>query len=453
MDGLEQIDSIKRVKLYSSVQPSSDWWTIFEDSSLNQLQNDLPAKNLDLKLQLSQYLEMASRYDISEATLKPNAGITAGYSRSALSADDPFAALGMPTDPFDTWNLGLSTSWELDFWGYLKNKNEAIHHEVQVQRYLVEVAKQSLSAELARRYWLYQESEVALRLLEQQVAIKKQKVNLAKSRQVNGVGTKSQTANVMANYQQALGKLTDAKLAIEINQSKLEKLFAMRPTALSGLEVDLSTKKLPVLPVGIPSDWLRSRPDILAAEQRLLASISNLDAAKANFYPRISLTGNIGVQSIVLSDLGSWDSRFFSIGPTLYLPIFQGGKLESTLALNSAKSQSAAIRYRKVVLDAWHEVSNALRSYSIHYENVQHLEASRASYQNVVDATKREIEQGLISRVELLTAQEHEISAQLILHQAQTALRLDVVAIYRALGVGSAEQIVVAEGNSQEAMQ
>ncbi len=395
--GLEQVNANASSKVYSSVQPEGDWWTVFADQHLEQLESQLPASSLDLQLQLSQYAEMAGRYDMSGSMLKPNVGLNAGYSRTALSADDPLASLGMPTDPFDTWKLGLSASWELDFWGYIKNQNESVHHQLLAKRYLVELARQSLSAELAKRYWLYQQAKQTVSLIEQKAAIEKQKVDLATSRQENGVGTKSSTASATASYQQVLATLEDAKLMVQLKQSDIEQLIGLIPATLTSLDSQAQAQTvaaMPVLPVGIPSDWLRLRPDILAAEQILRASISDVKAAKADFYPRVSLTGNIGVQSIEFSDIGNWDSRQFSIGPTFYLPLFQGGRLEAKLALNTAKSRSAAITYRKVVLNAWHEVTNALRSYSTQYQHVQHIQDSLTNYRKAVAAAQREHDEG-----------------------------------------------------------
>ncbi len=114
------------------------------------------------------------------------------------------------------------------------------------------------------------------------------------------------------------------------------------------------------VPVGVPSELAHRRPDILRAEAQLHAATAAIGVAKADFYPRIGLKGQIGVEAFDSGDLASWDSRFFSIGPTVYLPIFQGGRLMQRLALNESRQKTAALAYRQTVLRAWHEVDNAL---------------------------------------------------------------------------------------------
>lgn len=451
---LAQLDAFKKQDMYLSVHLATDWWKIFSDKGLDQLEEQLPSTSLDLKLQLSKYIEMASRYDISGATLKPTVGLSASYTKRALSRDDPLASLGMPTTPFDTWNLGLSASWELDFWGYLKDKNEVIRHQLLAQEYMVEMARQSLSAELAKRYLLYQQSLIDLRFFKTEASLIRQKIKLAQDRIQNGTQTQSQLDEITATYQKILAQLSAAKLAIQLRRSHLEELLGLNPLALKRLDQHpYLSKQISKLPIGIPSVWLKTRPDILAAEQNLRASISDVKAAKADFYPRISLTGSIGVESIHFSDITNWDSRHFSVGPSVYLPIFQGGRLKATLALNTAKSKSAAIRYRKVVLGAWHEVDNALRAYSSQLKQLDYLNQSLTSYQQVVLAQRRQVKEGSISQFDLINAKLNVLKEQLVLRQAKTTLCLDIVNIYRSLGVSGGRKFASALSKSKQGRQ
>lgn len=190
------------------------------------------------------------------------------------------------------------------------------------------------------------------------------------------------------------------------------------------------------VPVGVPSELARRRPDILRAEAQLHAATASIGVAKADFYPRIGLKGRVGVEAFERSDLSSWDSRFFSVGPTIYLPIFQGGQLVQRLALNEARQKTAALVYRQTVLQAWHEVDNALDAWAA--QERQHVELTESYEQNklALRVAERGYREGAADYLSVLTAQRSLLASQTGLNASATNATLTLVNLYKALGGG-----------------
>jgi NodT family efflux transporter outer membrane factor (OMF) lipoprotein len=195
------------------------------------------------------------------------------------------------------------------------------------------------------------------------------------------------------------------------------------------------------VPVGLPSALARRRPDILRAEAQLHAATAAIGVAKADFYPRLALKGRFGLEAFDAGDLASWDSRFFSVGPTVYLPIFEGGRLTQRLALSESGQKTAALAYRKTVLQAWHEVDNALDAWAAGQQ--QHAELSEAYEQNrqALHIAERGYRDGAADYLAVLTAQRSLLASQSALNDSTTGITLALVNLYKSLGGGWDPQV------------
>jgi NodT family efflux transporter outer membrane factor (OMF) lipoprotein len=197
---------------------------------------------------------------------------------------------------------------------------------------------------------------------------------------------------------------------------------------------------LPVLPTNVPnsvpSELARNRPDILRAEAQLHAATASVGVATADFYPRIGLKGRVGVEAFESQDLTSWDSRFFSVGPTVYLPLFQGGQLTQRLALNEARQKNAALVYRQTVLRAWHEVDNALDAVAAQQRQHEELVISYEQNKQALQIAERGYQEGASDYLRVLTAQRNLLASQTSLNNSATNSTLTLVNLYKALGGG-----------------
>ena len=192
----------------------------------------------------------------------------------------------------------------------------------------------------------------------------------------------------------------------------------------------------PIVPVGLPGELMRRRPDIREAEADLHAATAETGVAVASFYPDISLSGSFGFESLKTSTLFDWASRVFMVGPTVDLPIFEGGRLKGTLKLRKSQQREAAIQYRKTVLQAWHDVDNALTAYA----EAQHAQADTLTTTQAdaraLSAAEQQYAEGVTTFIDVIQAQTALLQSQDAGARANARVEIALVTLYKALGGG-----------------
>jgi NodT family efflux transporter outer membrane factor (OMF) lipoprotein len=420
-----------------------EWWRLFGDATLTALQAEAAEANLDLQAAVARIEESRAQLGLANAARRPQLSTDASYARSALSENSPLAALGAPTNASDSWSLGLQAGWELDLWGHLRHLGESAEARLQASAHGMDAVRVSIAGEVARRYLLLRGLQARQAIVEENRRIAENLTRLTESRQRNGVATRYDVAAARADLAGIEARLTQLTQQRAASMNALALLLGKSPRELDARLARASLPPMPArLPVGIPSELARRRPDILQAEARLRAAVADIGAAQADFYPRVSLTGSVGVQAFDFSDLGSWVSRRFSVGPTLYLPIFQGGRLKSNLALSEARHRLAGIAYQQTVLRAWHEVDDALNAYAAERKRHEQLRLALAQNQIALNVAERAYQQGSADFTAVLIARRSLLSSQLELADCATASALSVVALYRALGGGWSPEMI-----------
>ena len=422
------------------------WWTLFNDARLVELERELVDDNLDLQRAVARVEQSQARLGVAVSAQGVQLAGSGAYSRSRLSEYSRMAALGASTDPGDYWSLGAGASWELDLWGQLRHRTRAAGERLLAQQYALAGAQVSLSAELARSYLLLRGVQQQLAWAQDELEIRRELLQLQQSRREQGVATDYDTASARAAVASARARLPQLREQRDQLMNALALLLGRAPEALNAqLMAATDLPELPQqLPVGVPSELARQRPDILAAEAELRAATADIAAARADFYPRITLGLGAGMEAMESADFGSWGSRTFALGPSLYLPIFQGGRLRRMLELTEAGQKEAAIRYRQRVLSAWHEVDDAIKGYSESRRRYQALQLARADSAQALDAVRRARQHGYASRIAVLQAQLADLRQQQALTDAATAVSLSVVGLYRALGGGWSDELTAA---------
>lgn len=421
----------------------SQWWQLFSDTTLTALQAEASVSNLDLLVATARIEESRAQLGLANATRWPQLSMDAGYKRSALSENSPMVMLGAPTEGKDTWALGLQAGWELDLWGHLRNLNDSAKAKLLATGYGMAAVKVSVAGDVARTYLLLRGVQAQVAIVEENHQIAERLVHLAQSRLRNGVVTRFDEAAALADLAGIEAHLSQLNHQRDTLMNALALLLGKSPRELnSRLTATIGLPPMPQrLPIGVPSDLARHRPDILQAESRLRAAVADIGAAKADFYPRISLTGNLGVQAFDLSDLGSWNSRLYSVGPTLYLPIFDGGRLKSNLALSEARHRIAGIAYQQTVLNAWHEVDDALGAYTTELKRHERLQFALAQNQTALAVAQEAYQAGTVDFTSVLVARRSLLASQAELVDCSTASAMAVVSLYRALGGGWSDQL------------
>ncbi|MBV5295455.1 MAG: efflux transporter outer membrane subunit [Curvibacter lanceolatus] len=419
----------------------SQWWTLFEDPLLTTLQAEAVGGNLDLQTALLRIQESQARLGLTQASALPVLNFDAGYARAGLSADSPLAKLGVPTKPYDQWQWGLQASWELDLWGHHERLTESARAQLAATHWALSAARVTLAADVARSYLLLRGVQAQQRLINEHRTIATELLRLTESRERHGVATQFDSAAARAELATVQARTVQLEQQQDALLSQLALLLGQAPhdldTRLMG-----STHPVPTpikLPVGVPSDLVRQRPDILQAEALLRAATADKGAAQADFYPRVSLNAGWSLLTSHSGEVTNWDMRQFSVGPVVHLPIFDGGRLKRSLDLTDARQRGAALHWRQTVLKAWHEVASALDSSANEQARQEQLAQAVHFNTEALNSARHAWKAGSAEFTTVLVAQRTLLNAQATLVDSQTASGLAVVALYRALGQGAAE--------------
>jgi NodT family efflux transporter outer membrane factor (OMF) lipoprotein len=425
-------------QVMSDAAVPEQWWTLFNDTLLTELQARAGGGNLDLQLAGERIEQARAQLGITASQLLPSVSASGSYTRERLSQHGKFAALGAPVRPADFWQLGFDASWELDLWGRARRAREGAAAVLEATIYDREAVRVALSTEVARTYLRLRGTQAQLDIAQQNVAIAERTLGLAESRERNGVATRFETSSARAQLATVMAMVPELLQRRSALMNALASLLGDTPRALDAqLRESMPLPALPIgMPVGVPSELAHRRPDIRRAEAQLRAAVAAIGVAQADFYPRISLRGRVGVEAFESRDLDNWASRFFAVGPTLYLPIFQGGRLAESLALSESRQKVAALAYRQTVLRAWHEVDDALDAWASQQRRHVELLISYDQNKQSLQVAERGYQEGASDYLSVLTAQRNLLLSQNSLNESATNATLTVVNLYKALGGG-----------------
>jgi len=293
-------------------------------------------------------------------------------------------------------------------------------------------------AEVARDYIQLRGVQTQLQIARDNVRTARQSLNLTQQRAEGGVTTDLDVANASAQLRSTLAQIPTLEQQEAQLINALSLLLGQPPNAL---RADLTTAKPvppvpPRVPVGLPSELARRRPDIRQAEAQLHAATADIGVAQANFYPSLNLTGSFGLQSLQLNKVFDLTSKQYALGPGLTIPIFQGGQLRSTLQLREAQQQEAAVNFQKTVLQAWHDVDNALTAYQAEQNRRDELVQAVSDYEHALVLAQSRYQEGVADFLTVLVAESSLLGAQLQLADSTTTVSSNLVALYKALGGG-----------------
>ncbi|WP_231337608.1 efflux transporter outer membrane subunit [Paraburkholderia sprentiae] len=453
--------------------PDPRWWRSFNDPTLDALIARAALGNLDLQEAVLRIVEARSQVQSAAAQGLPNLRATGSYQREQLGLKgllqedgvyDKVDRLGAPNSPVNAiapgagaalqngannvldqlsapinlWQVGFDATWELDLFGRVRRSVEAANAQTEAAYESRNDALLSLEAEVAQTYVQLRGAQtlhdIAGSLVEQQ----SETVRLTESQAKVGLASQLDVQSAKAQLAQTKTQLPQYDQQIAQALNALAYLVGEPPGAL---EAQLSTPQAvppvpPVVPVGLPSTLARRRPDIRRAEANLHAATASVGVAVAQFYPDVSLTGKAGTRATNASDLARWSHLFYSFGPSVSLPIFQGGALVANLRISKAREAETALDYRKTVLIALRDVDNALVVYRTDQARRDALADSVAAQQTSFDLARDSYRKGLTSFINVLDAQRQLAQAREQYAQGTTQVSTDLVSLYKALGGG-----------------
>jgi NodT family efflux transporter outer membrane factor (OMF) lipoprotein len=418
---------------------SPQWWQVFNDPVLSSLIERAASSNLDLKIAANRLEQSRSARQVVAGDQLPSVSSDIGYRRARNSAEglnDPSGEAGKSA--FSLWEGGFDASWEIDLWGRVRREVEAADATVAVAENDRRGVLLALQAETARDYLQLRGVQQTLAVTRENLEVSRNSLALSNVRQASGVATHLDVAEASAQVATVEARLPvlEQRQAQLINALGL--LLAQTPRALqTELERPRDARAVPAsIPVGLPSELAQRRPDIRQAEARMHVAAASVGVAEGDFYPRIVLSGNVGFQSMQLSDFGSWGSRTFGIGPQLSLPIFEGGRLRGMLHLREAQEQEAALAYQQTVLRAWQEIDDSMSLYNAAQLQGKRLAEAVEHNQLALATAKQQYTEGAVDFLNVLTVQRALLASQEQRVDSATTQAQALVGLYKALGGG-----------------
>ena len=427
-----------------------EWWKSFDDPVLASLVERAIESNLDIRQAQARIRQARASRGVAAAGMWPEINTNASYRNSRGGGSSTTASGATePTDgvPFsgsgssgsrDLFQMGLDASWELDLFGGVRRNIEASEADIKAavedrRDVLVSLAGE-VGANYANLRGFQQQIEIARRNLEAQ----KHTAEITRKRHeagfVGGLDVANARAQVASTQSQIPVIESSAKAAIY----SLSVLLGQQPTVLDrelALDKPIPTTP-PEVPIGLPSDLIRRRPDIRRSEAQLHAATARIGVATADLFPRFSLTGSFGLQGKEVSALGSLSNRFWSVGPAASWPIFDAGRIRWNIEVQNALQEQALLTYEQTILTALKDVETALVAYAKEQEHRQYLTEEVKENRKAVDLSMKLYVSGRTDFLNVLTAQRSLYVAEDALVQSTRNLATNLIALYKALGGG-----------------
>ena len=407
------------------------WQRFFTDARLQQLITLALANNRDLRVAILNIEAARAQYQIQRSNQFPavNAGITG--QRQTTGKDQPINSM---------YQAGLSVSaFELDFFSRVRNLSNAALAQFLATEEARKTAQISLVAQVANTYLTYLADQELLALVQQTLKTREESLRLTKLRFDNGVSSKLDLQQAVSLVEQARTTLAQAQRQRAQDVNLLTLLVGQPIPENLPAGATLATTNLPDLPAGMPSDLLAVRPDIRAAEQQLIAANANLGAARANYFPRITLTGSTGTASSELSGLFKSGTFGWTFAPQAILPLFDFGRTRAGVESARAQRDIAVAQYEKSIQTAFREVADALAGQATYSEQLRAQQAVAAAETDRFNLSDLRYRNGTASYLDLLDAQRSLFTAQQQAIQANLLRLQNQVTLYRVLGGGWSE--------------
>ncbi|HOV19631.1 MAG TPA: efflux transporter outer membrane subunit [Ottowia sp.] len=435
------------------------WQDFVQDPALRELVELALQNNRDLRVAVQNIEQARAQYQIQRAAQLP--ALTGSLSEQRTVPNANADANGQPkVSSLYTLGVGIS-SWELDFFGRVAALKDVALSSYLATEEALKTTQMSLIANVITAGLQLKSDTELLGLAERTLATREQSLQLTQLRLDNGAATaldqqlaQSQVANAQAAraQQQRLRAQDINLLTLLVGQPLPERLLPAVPTAAAPApqpdlaqmaSVPAPVAALPAfapVPAGLPSDLLLRRPDIRAAEQQLIGANANIGAARANFFPRITLTASVGRVSTDLDGLlGSGGTGAWTFAPSISLPIFDGGRNQANLDVAKAGRAIAVAQYEKAIQSAFREVADALAGRATLMDQLDALQAQATAERERYRLTDLRYRNGVASHLDLLDAQRSLFSIEQALAQGQLAERSNEVLLYKALGGGWTE--------------
>lgn len=415
-----------------NVESLANWWESLNDATLNTLISSAVNGNLDLRIAQSRLVQARAARGISASARQPSVAGSASAQRIGSSEN---SSTGSESGVFST---GFDASWELDLFGGIRRSVEAADADVQVSEESLRDTLVSVLAEVALNYVELRSAEARLLIAEENLASQNVTFDLISSQQKAGLVEELDMQRARSNVESTRAQLPSLATSVEQARNRISTLLGKPAGSLDSMLANSQAVPTPPVQVaiGIPADMLRRRPDVRAAERQLAAETARIGVATAELYPKLSLTGSIGLESLSASQLFESASSTFGLGSIVNWRLFEGGKIRQQIAVQTAVQQQAAIAWESAILAATEEVENALTAYA--NEQLRHYSLQQAAQAaaRAAELARSRYDAGLSTFLDVLDADRSRLTAEDSLALSNALITTNLIRLYKALGGG-----------------
>ena len=418
--------------------PRGNWWEIFGDSELDELELKTLAADQELKIAVARLAEARAQMDITRAGLFPNLAVSSSYLRERTSANAPSVSTGKAfgaSATFNDFSVPLTASYELDLWGRVRRSVESARAQAQASADDLETIQLMLQAEVAADYFSLRALDAQKAVLNSSVGVFSKSLQLTLNLRAGGAVSDLDVAQA-----QTVLKTTQAQLpSVVLQRAQFEHALALlvgEPASSFHIPEHPLADSPPLLPSGVPSELLERRPDIAAAERRMAAANASIGVAKAAFFPTVELNGLAGFESLSAGTLFNWPSRVWAVGPSITLPIFEGGRLRAGLRFARAVYDEMVATYRQTVLGAFSEVEDSLAAQTLLANQYAAESDALVAARKQLEIVNNQYRDGLITYLEVATAESTELNVEFTATQLRGEQLVAAVTLVKALGGG-----------------
>ena len=413
------------------------WTSLFGDEVITGLVKTALRQSNNLEAATQRVLQARAQLGIVRSQLAPQITASSGFTATRTSSIGSFNFVPAGANLAVSYTqAGINLAWEVDVWGRLRRLTESARAQFLAQEEARHAVVSSLIADVMTTYLTLRELDLELEIARKTRDLGENGLKLTNLRKERGVSTGLDVSQAEQLLYTATSQIAATERAIAEAENQLNVLLGQNPGDIARGKPLVELVGPTKVPAGLPSDLLERRPDIRQAEQSLIAANAQIGAARAEFFPQISLTGLFGLQSRSLGSLFSGPARYQNIGPAGVLPIFNAGQLRNNLRLTEAQQREVLAGYRQTIQTAFQEVSSALADYEKNREQRGQEELLVKALQDANRLSNLRYRGGLDSFLQVLDAERNEFSSELVLAQLRKNELLSLVQLYRALGGG-----------------
>jgi NodT family efflux transporter outer membrane factor (OMF) lipoprotein len=398
----------------SDTKLKGDWWTLFDDARLNELEAQVDTANQTLKSAEANFRAARAQIGYARSSEAPTIGVGPSISAVRDSANEPYFPSTLANNGEGNFSLPVDLNYEIDLWGRVRRGVTSAREQAQASDADLENARLSLHAELALDYFGLRAADAQEKLLDDTVKAYESAVQLTQDRYEGGAAPQSDLAQARTQLDQARVQRTD----IEVQRTQYEHAIAVligKPPAdltLPAIPLDQASQVMPDVPGAMPAALLERRPDIAADERRMASANEQIGIAQAAFYPTLSLSAIAGFQGTSALNWFNWPSRFWAVGPGLSQTLFDAGRRRATKNITVANYDGTVADYRQTVLTAFQQVEDNLAALRVLENEARQQREATASAEQSLDLFQTRYEGGVDTYLQVVTWQTAALDNQ-----------------------------------------